>query len=93
MEDDFGFVCFRKGPAADDYTNIRSDNVYVIRLARMPRKHGRLHLLMIFIQIRFLDMKIITMRCPGYYDSFRDTESVDLTITRLMKTEESPTII
>ena len=30
MEDDFGFVCFPKGPNATDYRNCYTDNVYAI---------------------------------------------------------------
>ena len=84
MVDDFGFVCFPKGPMATDYVNCYEDNVYVIPACY---DHDRAW------NIAFA-YDLYTNPIPGfegyadwktnYYKSFRDTESVDLTIARLM---------
>ncbi len=84
MEDDFGFVCFPKGPKAADYTNIYQDNVYAIPACYDAEKAWK---------IAFA-YDLYTELIPGYedydtwkadaYNNFRDTESVDLTMARLM---------
>lgn len=85
MEDDFGFVCFPKGPKATDYTNCYTDNVYVIPACYDADKAWKLA----------FAYNLFTDPIPGYedyaawksnfYSSFRDTESVDLTIARMME--------
>ncbi|MDR2043253.1 MAG: extracellular solute-binding protein [Clostridium sp.] len=85
MEDDFGFVCFPKGPKASDYTNCYTDNVYAIPACYDAEKAWN---------IAFV-YDIYTSPIPGYedyaawksdfYSSFRDTESVDLSLARMME--------
>jgi len=85
MEDDFGFVCFPKGPQANDYANVCSDNPYAIPACYDAEKAWK---------VAFA-YDIYTEPVPGYedyepwksgfYQSFRDAEAVDLTVSRLMK--------
>lgn len=85
MEDDFGFVCFPKGPKADDYTNCYGDNVYVIPACYDADKAWKLA----------FAYNLYTDPVPGYedyqawktdlYKSYRDTESVDLSVSRMME--------
>lgn len=84
MEDDFGFVCFPKGPKASDYTNIYSNNPVVIPACYDAQKAWNLA----------FAYNLWTDPVPGYEDyeawranynkNFRDTESVDYTIARMM---------
>lgn len=83
MADDYGFVCFPMGPQMDDYTNCYVDNVYAIPACYDADKAWK---------IAFA-YNLYTEPIPGYedydaslstyYQNFRDTESVDLTIKRL----------
>lgn len=85
MVDDFGFVCFPMGPKATDYTNVYGDNVYVIPACYDADKAWKLA----------FAYNLYTDPVPGYedyagwksnyYTSFKDTESVDLTIARMME--------
>ncbi len=84
MEDDFGFVCFPMGPKSDDYANCYNDNVYVIPACYDAEKAWNLA----------FAYDLFTDPVPGYedyaawksdyYNNFRDTESVDLTLARMM---------
>lgn len=81
---DIGIVCFPKGPDASDYTNIYNDNAYVIPGCYDATKAWN---------IAFA-LNAWTMPISGYdeeeavlntyYQRFGDTESVDLTIKRLL---------
>ena len=83
MEDDFGFVCFPMGPTAKDYTNCYNDNPYVIPACYDAEKAWN---------IAFA-YNLYTDPVPGYedyagwksnyYSNFKDTEAVDLTLTRM----------
>lgn len=83
MEDDFGYVCFPMGPKMDDYSSVYYDNPIVIPACYDEEKAWNLA----------FAYNIFTEPVPGYEDyepwkanymkSFRDTESVDLTIARL----------
>ena len=85
MVDDFGFVCFPKGPKASDYTNIYTDNVFAIPACYDADKAWK---------IAFV-YDLWTEPTPGYedesamtnsyYSNFRDMESVDYTIARMVK--------
>lgn len=85
MVDDFGFVCFPKGPKASDYTNIYTDNVFAIPACYDADKAWK---------IAFV-YDLFTEPTPGYedesamtnsyYSNFRDMESVDYTIARMVK--------
>lgn len=84
MEDEIGFVCFPKGPRAEDYTNCYQDNVFVIPACYDANKAWKLA----------FAYNLYTDPVPGYedyeawkgdyYQSFQDTEAVDLTIQRMM---------
>lgn len=84
MEDDFGFVCFPKGPKASDYTNVYSNNPVVIPACYDAEKAWKLAFV----------YNLWTDPVPGYEDyegwranynkNFRDSESVDYTIARMM---------
>lgn len=85
MEDDFGFVCFPMGPKMTDYTNCYSNNVFVIPACYDAERAWN---------IAFA-YNLYTEPIPGfedyagwktnYYKNFRDTEAVDLTLTRMME--------
>ncbi|HKM35621.1 MAG TPA: extracellular solute-binding protein [Lachnospiraceae bacterium] len=84
MEDDFGYVCFPKGPNMTDYTNCYSDNMYMIPACYDADKAWK---------IAFA-YNLYTDPIPGYedyaawksqyYKGFRDTEAVDLTLQRMV---------
>ena len=84
MEDDFGFLCFPKGPNATDYTNCYSNNPAAIPACYDDEKAWK---------IAFA-YNLFTEPVPGYedyegwksnyYNGFRDTESVDLSLTRMV---------
>lgn len=83
MEDDFGFVCFPMGPKADDYKSVFYDNSVVIPACYDADKAWKLA----------FAYNLYTEPIPGFEDyatwkseylkSFRDTESVELSIARL----------
>lgn len=85
MEDDFGFVCFPMGPKATDYTNVYEDNLFAIPACYDADKAWKLA----------FAYDLYTSPVPGYedyegwkaqaYKNFKDTESVDLTSSRMMK--------
>lgn len=83
MEDDFGFVCFPMGPAADDYTNIYTDNPYVIPACYDAEKAWKIAFAYNLYTEPIPGYEDYNDALSGYYDSFRDTESVDYTIARL----------
>lgn len=84
MEDDFGFVCFPKGPAMDDYTNTYNDNPYVIPACYDDEKAWKIAFAYNLYTEPIPGYEDYNGALSGYYDAFRDTESVDLTIDRLM---------
>jgi multiple sugar transport system substrate-binding protein len=83
MKDDYGFVCFPKGPKAGDYTNVYTDNVWVIPSCYDADKAEKLA----------FAFNLYTEPTPGYegaddwktsyYGNFRDTRAVDDTVARL----------
>ena len=86
MTDDFGFVCFPMGPKMKDYTNCYIDNVMAIPACYDAEKAWK---------IAFA-YNLYTDPVPGwedyneswksnYYEKFRDTESVDLTMARMVE--------
>ena len=85
MEDDWGFVCFPKGPRATDYTNVFQDNVLVIPACYGEEKAWK---------IAFA-YNLYTNPIPGYEDyegwqsgymtKSRDLDSVELTLARMVK--------
>lgn len=83
FKDDFGFVCFPMGPRATDYTNVYNDNPYVIPACYDAQRAWN---------IAFA-LNVWTEPIPGYedynamlndyYQNFRDTQAVDLTLKRM----------
>lgn len=84
MEDEFGCVVFPMGPAADDYISYSDDVVYCIPACYDEEKAWKLA----------FAYDLYTEPVPGfedsdywkgvYYGDFCDTESVDLTLERLV---------
>ena len=85
MEDDFGFVCFPKGPKASDYTNIYADNVYAIPACYDDEKAWKIAFAYNLYTDPVPGFEDFETWKSGYYQNFRDTEAVDLTIARLVK--------
>lgn len=85
MTDDFGFVCFPKGPKASDYTNCYNDNPYCIPACYDADKAWKLAFAYDVYTDPIPGYEDYNDRESGFYNSFRDTESVELTISRLMK--------
>ncbi|MBQ0001895.1 MAG: extracellular solute-binding protein [Clostridiales bacterium] len=83
MEDDFGFVCFPKGPNATDYTNCYTDNPYAIPACYDADKAWKIAFAMNLWTDRVPGYEDYNDRLSGYYATFRDAESVDLTIARM----------
>ncbi len=80
MEDDFGFVCFPMGPSAEYYTNVYTDNIYAIPACYDEEKAWKIA----FALDAYTDLvpgyEDYNDRLSGFYDTFRDMESVDETI-------------
>lgn len=85
MADDFGFVCFPMGPNMDDYTNVVSDNVWMIPNCYDADTAWK-------IAFAF---DLYTDLTPGYddplsaiiesrYEKYCDTEGLDLTYRRMV---------
>lgn len=85
MEDDFGFICFPKGPGASDYTNVWSNNPVVIPACYDKQKAWNLAFAYNLYTSEIPGFEDYEGWKPGYYNSFRDTESVDLTLARMVK--------
>lgn len=85
MEDDFGFVCFPMGPNATDYTNCYNNNVYVIPACYDAEKAWNLAFVYNLYTDPVPEYEDYASWKANYYSSFRDTESVDLTIARMME--------
>lgn len=84
MEDDFGFVCFPRGPKADDYTNCYMDNVYAIPACYDADKAWKLAFVYNLYTEPIPGYEDDDSWKAGYYQNFRDTESVDFTLDRLI---------
>lgn len=82
MDDELGVLCFPKGPKADDYVNPVADNPTVIPACYDPDRAWK-------IAFAF---DVWTDPVPEYedyatwksYDSYDDTEAVDVTLSLLM---------
>lgn len=83
MKDDYGFVCFPKGPKAEQYYNIWSDNVSVIPACYDADRAWKIA----------FGYNLFAQPTPGYdgeedwktgyYENYRDTRAVDETIALL----------
>ena len=85
MEDDFGFVCFPKGPNATDYTNVLNDNPMVIPACYDAEKAWKIAFAYNLYTEPVPGFEDYNDREAGFLNNFRDTESVELTCNRLMK--------
>ena len=83
MEDDFGFVCFPKGPNASDYCNILNDNPFVIPACYDADRAWKIAFAYDQWSQPVPGFEDYNGRTESFYNAFRDTESVDLTIARL----------
>lgn len=83
MEDDYGFVCFPMGPQMDDYTNCYTDNVYAIPSCYDAEKAWKIAFAYNLYTEPIPGYEDYDGTLSGYYQKFRDLESVDLTIKRL----------
>ena len=83
MEDDFGFVCFPKGPKASDYTNIIGNNPCAIPACYDADKAWKIAFAYDLYTEPIPGFEDYDGRDAGFYNSFRDTESVELTIARM----------
>ncbi len=85
MEDDFGFVCFPMGPNATDYCNVYKDNPYAIPGCYDADKAWKIAFAFNLYEGPVPGFEDYNGAANTYYNSMRDTESVDLTINRMWK--------
>lgn len=85
MEDDFGFVCFPMGPNATDYTNCYSNNPVVIPSCYDQEKAWKIAFAYDLYNAPVPGYEDYEGWKSNYYNSFRDTESVDLTCERMVQ--------
>ena len=84
MQDDFGFVCFPKGPKVSDYTNIYSNNPVAIPACYDADKAWKLAFAYNLWTDPVPGYEDYESWRPGYTKNFRDNEAVDYTIARMM---------
>lgn len=84
MVDDFGCIVFPMGPKADDYTGFYEDNVLVIPACYDEEKAWKIAFAYNLYTQPIPGYEDTETWQAGYYGSFRDTESVDLTLARLV---------
>lgn len=85
MEDDFGFICYPKGSGASDYTNVWSNNPVVIPACYDDEKVWKLAFAYNLYTAEIPGYEDYDGWKSGYYNNFRDTESVDLTLARMVE--------
>lgn len=85
MADDFGCIVFPKGPKADDYTGFYEDNVLVIPACYDEDKAWKIAFAYNLYTQPVPGYEDTETWQAGYYGNFRDTESVDLTLARLVE--------
>lgn len=85
MEDDFGFICYPKGPGASDYTNVWSNNPVVIPACYDEQKAWNIAFAYNLYTAEIPGYEDYEGWKAGYYNNFRDTESVDLTLARMVE--------
>ena len=84
MEDEFGFLCFPKGPKAKDYCNVYSDNVYAIPSCYDADKAWKIAFAYDIYTEPIPGFENYSGYKQGQYQNFVDLESVDLTYERLL---------
>ncbi|MGB8454541.1 MAG: hypothetical protein WCD89_19700 [Anaerocolumna sp.] len=82
---DIGFICFPMGPKATDYTNCYSDNVYAIPACYDADKAWKIAFAYNLYTEPVTGYEDYAAWKSDYYKNFRDTESVDLTLARMME--------
>lgn len=85
MEDDWGFVCFPKGPKMDDYTNVYMDNVFTIPACYDADKAWKIAFAYNLYTDPIPGYEDYEGWSSGFYSKSRDLESVELTMARLVK--------
>lgn len=84
MADDYGFLCFPMGPNASDYTNCFTDNPVAIPGCYDADKAEKIAFAFNVITDPTPGYEDYPAWRAGYYSKFRDTESVDLTLNRMV---------
>lgn len=84
MKDDFGFVCFPMGPKASDYTNIYNDNVFAIPACYDADRAWKIAFVYDLYTEPTPGFEDQSASLSSYYSKFRDMESVDYTIKRML---------
>jgi hypothetical protein len=84
MEDDWGFVCFPKGPKKNDYTNVYADNVFAIPACYDADKAWKIAFAYNLYTEPIVGFEDYEGWKSGYLNNARDTESVDLTLSRMV---------
>lgn len=85
MEDDFGFVCFPKGPDASGYTNVWSNNPVAIPACYDAEKAWNLAFAYNLYTAPIPGYEDYEGWKSGYYANFRDTEAVDQTLAIMVE--------
>lgn len=84
MEDDWGMVCFPKGPKKTDYTNVFTDNVFAIPACYDADKAWKIAFAYNLFTDPIVGFEDYDGWKSGYLNKARDTESVDLTLARMV---------
>lgn len=84
MEDDFGFLCFPMGRNATDYTNCFTNNPVAIPACYDEDKAWKLAFAYDLWTADIPGYEDYEGWKAGYYNGFRDTESVDLSLARMV---------
>lgn len=84
MEDDWGFLCFPKGPKKNDYTNVYADNVFAIPACYDADKAWKIAFAYNLFTDPIPGFEDYEGWKSGYLSKARDTDSVDLTLARMV---------
>ncbi len=84
MADEFGCVVFPKGPSAKEYIGFYEDNVYVIPACYDEDKAWKIAFAYDLYTQPVPGFEDSDAWKAGYYGNFSDTESVDLSLARLV---------
>lgn len=85
LVDDFGFVCYPKGPNATEYANVCSDAAYYLPACYDEEKAWKIMFAYDLYTEPVPGFEDFAPWRSGFYQQFKDTEAVDYTVTRLMK--------
>lgn len=84
MVDDFGFVCFPMGPNMDHYVNSATDNCYAIPACYDAQRAWNIAFAYNLYTDPVPGYEDYSAMKTNYYNSFRDTESVDESIVNMI---------